>query len=292
MTTYDGWGRVPAYLRTRTQLAELEYPRVPGEVAAWVKTFDWRGKPDTLDLFDWREAAPSPASAAQLEAAQRSTVRECGECGARPDGRLWELSGGVRVCRPCLLVARLRRVQRDLAEQRRGYAREVAELLGAEPGPVVVYPRRIRPPRPEGAARTPAVCAVELDTWTDGRRSRVVLRVGGARNPHVPDGAVPLAEGAPAAAALLAGRTPVVWNEEAADELAAIGEHLGRAGQDVPGRGRMWSARWTATVWRGDLDVSTRALGAVVDPGTPDRLALLLRRIAATADEPVPASTA
>ncbi|WP_150255255.1 hypothetical protein [Nocardiopsis deserti] len=291
MTTYDGWGRVPAYLMTRTQLAELEFPRTPGTVAATVKTYDWRGKPDVLALYDWREAAPSPASAAQLEAAQRS-VRECGECGARPDGKLWELSTGLRVCRPCLLVARLRKVQRDLADQRRGHAREVAELLAATPGPVVVYPRRIRPPKPAGATRTPAVCAVELDTFADGRRARVVLRVGGARNPHVPPGAVPLAEGAPAAAALLAGRIPVVWDETAADELAAIGEHLRRAGQDVPGRGQVWAARWRATVWRGDLDVSTRALGAVVDPGTPDRLALLLRRIAATADAPAPASTA
>lgn len=293
MTTYDGWGQVPGYLMTRTQLGELEFPRTPGTVAATVKTFDWRGKPDVLDLFDVREAAPSPASAAQLEAAQRSKVRECGECGARPEGKLWELSTGVRVCRPCLLVARLRRVQRDLAEQRRGHAREVAELLAAEPGPVVVYPRRIRPPRPEGATRTPAVCAVELDTWADGRRARVMLRVGGARNPHVPHDAVPLAEGAPAAAVLLADRTPVVWDEAAADELAAIGEHLGRAGQTAPGRARVWSARWTATVWRGDLDVSTRNLGSVVDPGTPDRLALLLRRIAAHAEEPapVPAST-
>lgn len=291
MTTYDSWGQVPARFMTRTQLAELEFPRVPGEVAATVKTYDWRGKRDVLALFDVREAAPSPASAAQLEAAQRASVRACGECGARPDGKLWELSTGVRVCRPCLLVARLRKVQADLAEQRRGHARQVAELLAVEPGPVVVYPRRLRPPRLEGAKRTPAVCAVELDTWADGRRERLVLRVGGSRNPHVPPGAVPLAEGAPAAAALLAGRTPVVWDEEAADELAAIGEHLRRAGQDVPGRGQVWSARWGATVWRGDVDVSTRALGNVVDPGTPDRLALLLRRIAAHTDEtaPIPA---
>lgn len=294
MMTYDGWGRVPTYLYTRTQLTELEFPRVPGEVAATVKTFDWRGKPDEIDLYNVREAVPSPASAAQLEAAQRSSVRECGECGARPDGRLWELSGGVRVCRPCLLVARLRKVQRDLAERRRGHAREVAELLAAEPGPVVVYPRRIRPPKPAGATRTPPVCAVELDTWADGRRARMVLRVGGARNPHVPDDAIPLAEGAPAAAALLAGRTPVVWDETAAEELAAIGDYLGRAGQSAPSRGQVWPARWAATIWRGDVDVSTRDLGNVVDPGTPDRLALLLRRIAAHANEPapVPASTA
>lgn len=289
MTTYDGWGRVPTYLMTRTQLAELEFPRVPGEPAAWVKTFDWRGKPDEVDLFDVREAAPSPASAAQLEAAQRSSVRICGECGARPDGKLWTLSGGVRVCRPCLLVARLRKVQRDLAERRRGYAREVAELLAADPGPVVVYPRRIRPPKPAGATRTPPVCAVELNTWADGRRARVVLRVGGARNPYVPADALPLAEGAPAAAALLADRTPVVWDETAAEELAAIGEHLHRAGQDAPSRGRVWPVRWAATIWRGDVDVSTRELGNVVDPGSPERLALLLRRIAAHADEPAPA---
>lgn len=289
MTTYDGWGRVPGHLYTRTQLAELEFPRVPGEPAGWVKTFDWRGKPDTVALFDVREAAPSPASATQLEAAQRASVRVCGECGARPDGRLWELPTGVRVCRPCLLVARLRTVQRDLAERRRSHAREVAELLAAEPGPVVVYPRRFRPTRPEGATRTPPVCAVELDTWADGRRARVVLRVGGARNPHVPPGAVPLKEGAPAAAALLADRTPVVWDEAAADELAAVVEYLRRAGQDVPGRAQVWSARWRATVWRGDVDVSTRVLGNVVDPGTPDRLALLLRRIAAHANEPAPA---
>lgn len=149
---------------------------------------------------------------------------------------------------------------------------------------------RIRPPRPEGAKRTPAVCAVELDTWADGRRARVVLRVGGARNPHVPKDAVPLVEGAPAAAALLAGRTPVVWDEAAADELAAVGEHLRRAGQEVPGRAQVWSVRWRATVWRGDVDVSTRVMGNVVDPGTPDRLALLLRRIAAHAHEPAPVS--
>lgn len=292
MKTYDSWGRVPTYLMTRTQLGELEFPRVPGDVAGRVKTFDWRRKPDTLDLFDVREAAPSPASAAQLEAAQRAAVRTCGQCGARPDGRLWELSTGVRVCRPCLLVARLRKVQQDLAERRRGHAREVAELLAAEPGPVVVYPRRIRPPRSEGAKRTPPVCAVELDTWAGGRRARVVLRVGGVRNPHVPQDAVPLKEGAPVVAALLADRTPVVWDEEAADELAAIGEHLSRAGQHVPGRAQVWSARWRAMVWRGDVDVSTRALRNVVDPGSPDRLALLLRRIAAHADEPEPAGLA
>lgn len=195
----------------------------------------------------------------------------------------------MRVCRPCLLVARLRKVQRDLADQRRGHAHEVARLLAAEPGPVVVYPRRIRPPRSEGAKRTPPVCAVELDTWANGRRSRMVLRVGGARNPHVPADAIPLAEGALAAAALLADRTPVVWDETAADELAAIGEYLRRAGQSAPSRGQVWSAWWRAKVWRGGVDVSTRELGNVVNPGTPDRLALLLRRIAAYAGASAPA---
>lgn len=284
MTTYSSWGEVPAYLMTKTQLAELEFPRrVAHQAQAWVECADWRGKPDTVALYDVRQAPPSRASAAQLEAAQRSSVRVCADCGARPDGALWALEEGMRVCRSCLVVARLRREQRKMASLGRVYAREVADLLAADPGPAVVYVRRIRPPRAEGATRTPPVCALDLDLFADGRRSQMVLRLGGARNPHVPEGAVPVAQAGPRVAALVEGRRLVVWDDQAVDDVQFLGERLRKAGVDVPGWHQVWQAQLPAMVWRGEVDVTSRGLRGAVDPGTSDRLALLMRRMADSA---------
>ena len=283
MTIYSR-GEVPAYLMTKTQLGELEFPRVAQDQAqAWMECTDWRGRPDTVALYDVRQAPPSRASAAQLEAAQRSSVRVCGDCGARPDGALWTLEEGVRVCRSCLVVARLRREQQKMASLGRFYARQVADLLAADPGPAVVYVRRIRPPRAEGATRTPPVCALDLDLFADGRRTRMVLRLGGARNPHVPETAVPVAQAAPRVAALVEGRRLVAWDDQAVDNVQFLGERLRKAGVDVPGWHEVWQARLPARVWRGEVDVMSRGLRGAVDPGTSDRLALLLRRMADSA---------
>ena len=71
MQTYYGWGQVPWYLTTATQLggaagvpAAPRKCRWPGDLPPW------RGSRTELDLYDVRTAEPTGASAGQLVPAE------------------------------------------------------------------------------------------------------------------------------------------------------------------------------------------------------------------------------
>src|SRR5271169_3874760 len=86
---YTVWYQVPTHLRTRTQLASLDLPRVPdGPVRAEIYARGGDGPKGTFDLFDLNESQPSPATANALAAAQRRrdpVAHQCQDCGAHTE---------------------------------------------------------------------------------------------------------------------------------------------------------------------------------------------------------------
>ncbi|MFJ2864142.1 hypothetical protein [Kitasatospora sp. NPDC087314] len=72
----------------RQALGDLDLSRQPaGPVRATIDIRDPAGRKATYDLYDVRESIPSPATAAQLDAAaaRRTISRTCEDCGAHPD---------------------------------------------------------------------------------------------------------------------------------------------------------------------------------------------------------------
>ena len=83
---------------------------------------------------------------------------------------------------------------------------------------------------------------------------------------------------------------PLVWDEAGADEVGALRDRLVKAGADLGEPLVPWKAQGRVAWWRGDVDLATRGVRAAIDPGTSDRLALLLGRIAASAQAQAPGS--
>lgn len=248
-TTYASWGEVPPYLYSRAQLADMECPRVPGPVAGWVRITNWRGKREDLELFELAESTPTSATVPQLEAARRRSgrTRTCADCGAIGD---LLLRGDPPLCRACAHIAVLRAHQEWLSQERQVRATRVAGWL--EQGAVVLYVRRIRPPRQEGA-RLPA--------------------------------AVDLAEGGARVAELLRGRIPLVWGQSDQQEVFYLQNRLSQLGLEETG-GRPVPVGGTVSIWRGQASVTVpRGIRAAVAPGRSDRLAWILARIAESARE-------
>jgi len=287
---YAHWGEVPEHLHTRAQLERLEFPRLLAEdaqPAAWVATTDWRGRDDRLALYEVSQSQPTAATVGQLAAAARRSdrVRTCRGCDAYCE-RVLGRTGGRKapLCRACGHIGRLRARQAELAERRREVERRAAEQLGE--GLAAVCARRIRPPRPEGG-RLPAAVAVVLEAAAaGGATGEGVVRLAGARNPHVPAGAASVAEAGPHLVELLAGRVVAVWGEEDAAALQALDGRLGRAGllaQDAGLGVHTWQVGGEIAVWRGELTPSYGLVPAV-NPGRAERLLVLLERIAAAHD--------
>ncbi|WP_152513488.1 hypothetical protein [Nocardiopsis baichengensis] len=286
-TTYEHWGQVPGDLYTKRALEGLEHPRRPaGRPSAWVESRDWRDRRIDVELYRLEDTEPTAATAAQLRAAaaRSSRVRTCSDCGARCDRDLAphpDRAEQVPLCRTCLRIARLRERQALLAE-RRPEAVEWARGLAAD-GAAALWLDRVRPPREPGA-RLPAAVAVLVEA-AGPVRARVAVRLAGARNPHVPEGAVAVQEAAQALRGL-SSRPVVVWDEEQAGHLQVLATRLAKAGVG-PGWGRVCQASGLVSTWRGELDPD-RPRGRVpaVAPGRADRLAELLERIAADGDRP------
>ena len=286
--SYTWWSEVPDRLRTKTQLADLDLPRIPGAgPAAAIHTRGPHGRKDTFDLYDITASRPSPASAGQLEAArarQDHAQRRCAGCGAHPDypptphrdaGR--PETGWALLCRACLHIARLRESQQRCAATREQIAAEAAAWLAADRA-AVVHVTVITPgPAENGRARRAVALIVDAVTPSGARLARMPIRLARSRNPLVPDGAIPETEALPALTELFAGRDVIEW---AAGGLGPIEAALtDPADTDRPRLRILLEAK--TTVWRGDLDPHTRTLLIPPDPGRADLMALLIRRMAA-----------
>lgn len=284
MPTYTGWRQVPEHLLTATQLGELEFPRQPlGQPAAWVATYDWRGKKTEVSLYDARDCQPTKATARVLAAAAGRATRSrvCADCGARCQRPLPVDVDDQPLCPVCRSVVLLRAEQRRIAD---GRAEIVATVRGwlAWPGAAVVQVGLINPGRtPGGSARPDTAIRVQaIDT--DGRHLVDVLTsLVGPKARIRTEGAVPTEEGTATVHAALVGRPLIVWRES---ELLALARNLSHS--DWPqlqwggwDREQTAAAQDTSTRWRGQLN-ELRGLVPSLRPGTPDRLLLHLRRIA------------
>jgi hypothetical protein len=290
MTTYAGWWEVPDHLMPATTLGELEYPRSTAgqDPVAWVDTRDWSDRKTSIPLYDARACPPTKATARQLAAAAaRSTRRRiCAQCGAHCQRPLTLDPQDRRpLCPACRQVARLRRAQAEVAAQRRDAAERAAQLLGWDDAALVQVDQTIPPPTPAGRKRPATAARVRACDLAGGRLLDVLVRLVGPRAHHIPQGAVAPETAAPAIHRALDGRRLIVWHEPDLQHLREVAPDLNRAAQfrfvNLYGFGReqvavLW---WLATRWRGQVDPTTRQLVACLPPGTPDRLALLLRRI-------------
>jgi hypothetical protein len=299
MTTYAGWLEVPDHLLPATGLAELEYPRTTNGqmLVAWVATRDWRDRKTSIPLYDARACPSTKATARQLAAGTERSGRQraCAQYGARCQRPLTVDPNDRRpLCPACRHVARLRRRQTEAATARQLCAQRARELL-AWTGAAVQVDLHVPPPTP--ARRRPAtaarVRAVDLD---GGRLVGVLVRLVGPHTHHVPAGTVDRKAAAPGIHRALVGRRLLAWSHQ---DLANL--HTAAPHDELPGVGKVhwawdgggWPAhpiharavvlRHLATRWRGHVDPRTRTLVDCLAPGAPDRLLLMLQRIAATA---------
>ena len=285
-TPYTWWTQVPDRLRTKTQLADLDLPRVPGtRPVDAIHTRGPHGRKDTYDLYDATASLPSPASAKHLEAArahQDPAVRRCAECGAHPDypptSHKDTVSGQrMLLCRACLHIARLREAQQHCAASRETIAAQAAGWL-AEDRAAVAHVTVITPPPGEsGRTRRPVALLVDAATPSGARLVRTTIRLPRSRSPLVPDGAIPDTEAVPALREQLAGRDVVEWTAGSLDPI----EDAITAPADADRRPELIVLEPKVTVWRGEYDPHTRHLPTPLDPGRADLMALLIRRMAA-----------
>lgn len=279
---YAGWWEVPEHLVTATTLGQLEFPRTaPDQPTAWVETRDWRDKKDTVALYDARKAVPTKATAAQLEAAAaRSTnPRTCPDCGAHTQRPLVD----VKLCPACARIGRLRAAQQRAAVDRAAAATTVAQLLARPDLAVVQVDLTVPPPTPSGRARPATAAHVRAVDDSGKKLLDVLVRLVGPRAQHVPAGAVPLADAVPTIHAALIGRALVAWNEQ---ELYTLRQHAPHPTWSAWRYGdRPTGVATLSARWHGLINPDTRNLISPIPPGTPDRLLLHLRRIAATAPD-------
>lgn len=288
-TTYQGWRQVPAGLHSKTQLGDLDLPRVPGgPVRAHVETYDWRDKKTSVPLYALAESVPSPATIGQLEAARRrgDGGRVCDRCGAYPDRPL--PADGEGLCMACNRARRLLEATDQAARDRVDVARWAAGILDpAMPPAVVLHVRQFfRPPAPSGR-RNPDPIAVAVDAvdTTGARLVTATVRIAGPRVRSVPADAVDPAAIEEQICALLAAPVIVTWTSGTTRILRTL------YGIDPPASwygGNPNDLDWRATLWRGDVDPDTLTCRSALHPGRADRMLLILRRMAATAPREEP----
>ena len=282
---FTNWAEVPGHLRTKTQLADLDLPRVPGTgPVGRVHDRGPRGPKRTYELYDVNASLPSAASAKQLEAArarQNAGARRCAHCSARTDTTPSQYHDAeadvwIGLCWTCLHIARLRRYQAHLAAARARHAAWAAGLL-AEDAAAVVHVTPIAPPPGEnGRSKKPIAAELEAVTPSGSVLIQASIRLNASRNPLVPAGATPLAEAEPLIREALAGRPIVLWAVGATrpiEDLILPRDYERAPDVDVLDR--------ITAEWRGEIDPHARRLITPLDPGRADRMALLIRRIAA-----------
>jgi hypothetical protein len=306
MTTYHGWGQVPPHLLPATALGELEYPRTPdGQVpVAWVDTRDCSDHKTSLPLYDARACPPTTATARQLVAAAHRSARQrqrtCADCDARCQRPLPPLDehDPRPLCPACRHVALLRRRQAELATSRLACAERARELLASPQAAVLQVDLVVPPPTPAGRKRPPTAARVRAVGLDGTRLVDMLVRLVGPRAHHLSAGAIAAEDAAPAIHRVLLGRRLLLWSDQ---DLAGL--RLATRHADLPGvvglawawascslkeptRARAVALQHLAAQWRGQLDPHTRALVACLAPGTPDRLLLMLQRIATPATAP------
>ncbi|MEW2383355.1 hypothetical protein AB0873_14870 [Micromonospora sp. NPDC047707] len=278
---HQGWRTVPAGLFSRSQLAALDLPRVPGgPVRARVATRDWRDRKTTVDLYSLAESEPSPATLGQLEAARAraGASRVCGGCGARPDRPL-PYEGLCRVC------ARIRQLREHLDKAAADRAHVVQWARGIlTPDLLTPYLLRVTPvrrPPARSGRQNPEAIALRVDAVdTAGRRLvDATVRVAGPRVRGVPADAVDPDTVAEQIRALLAAPVVVTWGSR---EDAPLRLLYGADPLRLPSNRNDLS--WRATYWRGDVDPDSYpfARRTAIHPGSAERMLLLVRRMAAT----------
>jgi hypothetical protein len=310
-TTYAGWWQVPAHLLPATTLGELEYPRTPDgrQPVAWVDTRDWRDRKTSIPLYDARACPPTKATAGQLEAAAARAGRRrvCADCDARCQRSLTLDPGDRRPqCPACRQVTRLRARQAELRAARPACAARATELLGWTDAAILQVDLHAPPPTPAGRRRPATAAHVRAVDLAGKRLVAVLVRLVGPRAHHVPEGAVPADQAAPLVHRALLGRRLLMWSHHDLIGLHQAAPHpdlpgplrlvevsdLAQPHLPIPGHTRAVAVEQLATRWRGQLDPHTRALVPSLAPGTPDRLLLMLRRIAASSDQPAPSGGA
>ena len=284
-----------------TTLSELEYPRTHDgrQPAAWVDTRDWSGHKTSIPLYDARTCLPTKATARQLAAAAARSGRQrtCADCGAHCQRPLTVDPNDRRpLCPACRHVARLRRRQAQLAEARPFIAERARELLAWTGAAVVQVDLHVPPPTPAGRRRPPTAARVRAVDLDGGPLVDVLVRLVGPRTQRVPASAVPAQEAVPTIHQAVLGSRLIMWSLLDLERLRLAAPHpdlprlpwLPEVGDlpqpylPLPDHARAVAVEPMATRWRGQVDPHTRTLVECLPPGTPDRLLLMLRRIAAT----------
>lgn len=284
---YDGWHTVPEHLRTKTQLADLDLPRIPGgEPVGYVYDRGPHGRKGTFELYDLAASVPSLATGVQLDIArarQGRDVRRCEKCGARPEQRPTphRSSEGEEVmllCHACLHIARLRAAQHRAASDRAAACRDAAYWLAADTAALIHLAPITPPPAPDGRAKRPLALVVGAFTPSGRVLYRTTVRLNRSRNPIVPTDATPADEAFPALRNAVAGRDLIEW---ASGSL----KHLDGALTAPAEPARTWreitALDTRVTAWRGQIDPRTHRRIPARDPGRADLMALLIRRMAA-----------
>lgn len=275
---YDGLSCVPAHLATANKLAALDLPRKPGEPVATVTIARRLGKDIVSNLYDIAADPPTEDSAPQLEAsAAGRAFAACTGCGARPDTGL---SQGTGQCEACRHLEALRTAHRE-AQRRRDQAQVWAAERVADAATLVVWiDEHTPPPAPSGRARKPnAHTLTAVTAQGDGLLWLTYRLLGvGPRVRSVPDGAVAF-DDATAAVGALGQRQFVTWTYLNLLHMVQLATGHGTS-LAAHGAALDTYASW----WRGDIDPHTARIRPAIAPGNADRLALLLRRIAASGE--------
>lgn len=289
---YEGWRTVPAHLYTRTQLSDLDLPRIPGgPVRAYVTARGAVRRRETFDLYDVRESLPAPASARRLEAgsARRDPdAYRCADCGAhteRPAIHLRESDSEARtVCLACRHIAALRAFQARLADLRADACQRAADWLALDHA-AVLHVTALTPPLTGSGRRRPPV-AYQIDALTPSGTVLLSLaaRLRRSRHPLVPDGALDWPDAITQLRATLHERHLLAWRSGELDPIAPALLAADATAGEVACYQRCRTISYLnhpVAQWRGELDPDTGELRAARHPGRADLLALLIRRMAA-----------
>ncbi len=281
MTSYSSWHDVPEHLFTRTQLEEMDMPRIPaGDPVATVTAPGARRNKETFRLFDVAQTAPSPATARQLRAARARhgfDAYRCADCAAvseRPLGFGVGEDRGRRLCWACHRISALRHSQRLAAADRASAAAWAASLV-ADPAVLTVLTTPVPPPpAPSGRVGKLVAVTVQAADMNLSTVADLTVDMTGPRSKPLPNGAPPAEAAWPALRRAFDGRRLLTWDRTGLDLIRPALD-----GAEVIGPGTL---AWNAEAWRGLINADQPSKRRPArHPGRADRMALLLHRIAA-----------